>query len=65
MYGGMSVKKKIIITVAIVLALGGAFFFSEKPPEKITETSVLESSFTEISVEESSEVSEISFRNIG
>ena len=59
-YGGMSVKKKIIITVAIVLALGGAFFFSEKPPEKITETSVLESSFTEISVEESSEVSEIS-----
>ena len=60
MYGGMSVKKKIIITVAIVLALGGAFFFSEKPPEKITETSVLESSFTEISVEESSEVSEIS-----
>ena len=60
MYGGMSVKKKIIITVAIVLALGGAFFFAEKPPEKITETSVLESSFTEISVEESSEVSEIS-----
>ena len=62
MYGGMSVKKKIIITVAIVLALGGAFFFAEKPPEKITETSVLESSFnevSEISVEEVIEISEI------
>ena len=58
----MSVKKKIIITVAIVLALGGAFFFAEKPPEKITETSVLESSFnevSEISVEEVIEISEI------
>ena len=61
--GKFFLKKKIIIAVAIVLALGGAFFFAEKPPEKIMETSVLESSFTEVSeksVEEVSEISEIS-----
>ena len=61
--GKFFLKKKIIIAVAIVLALGGAFFFAEKPPEKIMETSVLESSFTEVSeksVEESREISKIS-----
>ena len=62
-------KKKIIVAVVIALALGGAFFFAEKPPEKATENPVVESSvdevsevISEISVEESivGETSEVS-----
>ena len=60
-------KKKMIIAVAIVLALGGAFFFTEKPPEKVTENSAIEisaeksivSEISEKSVEKSIVVSEV------
>ena len=66
---GNIVKKKIIITAVIILSLAGAFFFAEKPPEKVTENSVIENSVnevseivSEISIEKSivSEISEIS-----
>ena len=66
---GDIVKKKIIITAVIILSLAGAFFFAEKPPEKVTENSFIENSVnevseivSEISIEKSivSEISEIS-----
>ena len=62
----MSVKKKIIIAIVIVLGLGGAFFFAEKPPEKVTETSVFESSVNEVSENsiEESIVNEISEKSV-